>query len=321
MKQAIRVGVTGGAGQICYSLLYRLASGEVFPVDQPIILHILEIPEALPALRGVVMELEDCAFPLLAGVVTGSDPHKVFEDIDYALLVGAKPRGKGMERADLLEQNAKIFVEQGKALKGNHKVKVLVVGNPANTNALVLYHNAKNVPAENIRSMMRLDQNRAITQLAQKARVSVKSVKKVAIYGNHSSTMVPDYDNALIGGKSAREVIDDLDWLRGDFIKTVQERGAEVIKARGLSSAASAANAAIASIKDWIYETPVGDWYVAGVYSRGNPYHIQDDLFFSFPLIGGDIVPHLKVDNFLEHKIKESEEELIKERDAVRRWL
>ena len=321
MKQAIRVAVTGGAGQICYSLLYRLVSGEVFPIDQPIILHILEIPEALPSLRGVVMELEDCAFPLLAGVVVGSDPHKIFEGVDFALLVGAKPRGKGMERADLLEENAKIFVEQGKALRNNPKVKVIVVGNPANTNALVLYHNAKDIPPRQIRSMMRLDQNRAIAQLAQKGRVSLKSVKKVAVYGNHSSTMVPDYQNALIGGKSACEVIEDLDWLQKTFIKTVQERGGEIIKARGFSSAASAANGIICTIKDWIYETPPGDWYVAGVYSEQNPYQIEDDLFFSFPLINGEVVPHLKVDHFLEHRIKESEKELIAERDAVRRWL
>jgi malate dehydrogenase len=321
MKKAIHIGVTGGAGQICYSLLYRLAAGDVFPPDQPIVLHILELPHALPALKGVVMELEDCAFPLLSGIVIGDDPHRVFDGVDFALLVGAKPRGKGMERADLLEQNAQIFVEQGKALSHNKKVKVLVVGNPANTNALVLSHNAKDLPRENIRSMMRLDQNRAITQLAKKAEVSVKSVKKVAVWGNHSASMVPDYDNALIGGKSAKEVIHDLPWLQGEFMKTVQERGAAIIAARGFSSAASAAHAIICSIRDWIYETPEDDFYVAGIHAKGNPYHIQEDIFFSFPLSGGEIVPHLKVDSFLEAKIKASEKELIAERDAVRKWL
>ena len=320
MKKAIRIGITGGAGQICYSLLYRIAAGEMFGPDQPVALHLLELPTSLDKLIGCVMELGDCAFPLLTEIVTGDDPQKVFEEIDYAILVGAKPRGKGMERGDLLQENAQIFVNQGASL--NRKdVKVLVVGNPANTNALVLMHNAPNLPPENIRSMMRLDQNRAIYQLAKKAEVPVSEIKQVAVYGNHSPTMVIDYMNARISGKPCQEVIGDDNWLQGEFMTTVQKRGAQIISARGLSSAASAANAAIDSIIDWVTESSNDDWYTAGMISDGNPYGIESDLFYSFPMRNNKIVTGLKVDDFLAKKIKETEKELLAERDAVKKYL
>lgn len=320
MAEPIRVAVTGGAGHICYNLLYRIASGEMFGKDQPVALHILELPIALEKLQGVVMELDDCAFPLLTEVVTGDDPHQVFDGVSYAILVGARPRSQGMERADLLQANAQIFVDQGKALN-RPDVKVLVVGNPANTNALVVKHNAPNLPAENIRSMMRLDQNRAIAQLAQKAKVPMSEVKKVAVFGNHSPTMVIAFCSALIGGKSACEVIDDTYWFQKEFMKTVQKRGAAIINARGLSSAASAAHAAIQSIVDWNIQTPEDDWYTAGIYSNGNPYEFADDLYFSFPLRNNQIVADLEVDEFLKERLVKTEEELLNERDAVKDYL
>lgn len=314
MKEPVRVAVTGAAGQIGYSLVYRIASGQMLGYDVPIILHLLEVEGALNSLKGVEMELDDCAFPLLHGVVSGSDPNKVFDGVDFAILVGAKPRGKGMERKDLLQDNAKIFVSQGKAL--NRKgVKVLVVGNPANTNALVLSKNAKDLPKENIRSMMRLDQNRAIAVLAKKAKVLTKEVKRVAIYGNHSTTMVPDYCNATISGRKAIDVIKDKEWLEKEFIDTVKNRGAQIIEARGLSSAASAANAAIQSIQDWVLKTPKDDFFSAGVYMP------EKDLFYSQALFDQKIVADLKVDEFLEEKMKATEKELIEERDAVRIYL
>lgn len=314
MKEPVRVAVTGAAGQIGYSLVYRIASGQMLGYDVPIILHLLEVEGALNSLKGVEMELDDCAFPLLHGVVSGSDPNKVFDGVDVAILVGAKPRGKGMERKDLLQDNAKIFVSQGKAL--NRKgVKILVVGNPANTNALVLSKNAKDLPKENIRSMMRLDQNRAIAVLAKKANVLTKEVKRVAIYGNHSTTMVPDYCNATISGRKAIDVIKDKEWLEKDFIDTVKNRGAQIIEARGLSSAASAANAAIQSIQDWVLKTPKDDFFSAGVYMP------EKDLFYSQALFDQKIVADLKVDEFLEEKMKATEKELIEERDAVRIYL
>lgn len=314
MRGSIRVAVTGAAGQIGYSLLYRIAAGEMLGKDQPVILHLLEVPQVLNALKGVEMELDDCAFPLLHGVVTGSDPEAIFDGVDLAILVGAKPRGKGMERKDLLADNAKIFVSQGKAL--NRKgVKVLVVGNPANTNALVLAHNAKDLPRENIRSMMRLDQNRAITQLAKKAKVPIRDVKCVAVYGNHSPTMVPDYNNAIIQGKKAEEVIQDRAWLQGEFIKTVKSRGAQIIEARGLSSAASAANAAIQSMQDWLFPTPKDDWYSAGVYTP------DKDLFFGSAIRENKVISDLKIDPFLQEMVKVTEKELLEEREAVRQYL
>ena len=314
MKAPIRVGISGAAGQIGYSLIYRIAAGEMLGRDQPVILHLLEIPQALTALTGVEMEVDDCAFPLLEGVVTGSDPNMVFDGVEWAILVGAKPRIKGMERKDLLSDNGKIFVGQGKAL--NRKgVRVLVVGNPANTNALVLAHNAKDLPKENIRSMMRLDQNRAITQLAKKAGVSARDVKSVAVYGNHTPTMVPDYNNATICGKKAEEVIQDKAWLQGEFMTTVKKRGAQIIEARGLSSSASAANAAIQSIQDWILPTPKDDLFCAGVYMR------DKDLFYGTALRDQKIVSGLKIDSFLEAEVMISEKELIEEREAVRQYL
>jgi len=314
MKGAIRVAVSGAAGQIGYSLLYRIAAGEMFGEGQPVILHLLEIPDAMRGLKGVCMELEDCAFPLLEGVVSGSDPSQVFDGVEYAILVGSKPRGKGMERKDLLADNAKIFVGQGRAL--NRKgVKVLVVGNPANTNALVLAQNAINLPRENIRSMMRLDQNRAISQLAKKSGAGVKAVKCVAVYGNHSPTMVPDYCNAIIEGRKAQDVILDKGWFQGEFIETVKTRGVQIIEARGLSSAASAANAAIQSIRDWVFPTPEDDFFSAGIYLSGK------DLFFGSALRDQKIVAGLEIDEFLQEKIKESEKELIQEREVVREYL
>lgn len=320
MKKAIHVGITGGAGQICYSLLTRIAAGEMLGADQPIILHILEVSSALGALKGLVMELYDCAFPLLEGIHCGSDAEALFEEVEIAILVGAKPRGKGMERSDLLQANAKIFVDQAKALD-RKSVKVLVVGNPANTNALVLYHNMKNQRPENIRSMMRLDQNRAIAQLAIKSHVPVKEVKKVAVFGNHSPTMVIDYHNATIRGKRGKDVIQNIDWLQREFMEMVQKRGAAIIEARGSSSATSASHAVIMSIRDWFFETPKDDWYTAGIYTKGNPYGIDEDLFFSFPIRNNHIVPGLEFDEFLAKKIKETEAELIVERDAVRAYL
>jgi malate dehydrogenase len=314
MKKPVHVAVTGAAGQIGYSLLFRIASGEMLGKDTPIVLHLLELDSGLNALKGVEMELDDCAFELLHGVISGTDPNRVFDGIDYAILVGAKPRGKGMERKDLLLGNAKIFVEQGKALS-NSNAKVLVVGNPANTNALVLAHNAKNLPKENIRSMMRLDQNRAITQLAKKAKVLTSEVKCVAVYGNHSPTMVPDYCNARIQGKRAEDVILDKEWLETTFMDTVKKRGAQIIEARGLSSAASAANAAIQSIRDWAFKTPDDDWFTAGIYLP------EKDLFYSKPLKDQKVVENLKLNEFLESKLIETEKELQEERNLVKECL
>ena len=320
MKDPIKIGVTGGAGHICYSLLFRIASGDMFGKDQPVSLHVLELQATLEKLNGVVMELNDCAFPLLTKVEVGSHVEKVFEDVDYAILVGARPRSQGMERVDLLHANAQIFVEQAKALNRSD-VKVLVVGNPANTNALVLASNAPNLPKENIRSMMRLDQNRAISMLAQKAKVESSKVKKVAVFGNHSPTMVIDYIHAEIEAKPAQDIIGDEGWLQKDFMQGVQKRGSTIISARGLSSAASAAHAAIESIVDWTSPTPSDDWYTAGVFSDKNPYGVSDELFFSFPLRNNEIVTGLEFDDFLKGKLTLTEQELIKERDAVKDYL
>lgn len=320
MKDVLRVAVTGGAGQICYNLLYRIGSGEMFGKDQPVALHILELPQGLKSLHGVALELMDCAFPLLREIKVGDRAEEVFDGVDYAVLVGARPRGKGMERADLLQENAKIFVSQAKAFT-NPNVKVLVVGNPCNTNALVLLHNGPNLKPENVRAMMRLDQNRATAQLSQKAKVPVRDVSHVAVYGNHSPTMVVDYQNAKIGGKPAVEVIGDMSWLQGEMMTTVQKRGAEIIEARGLSSAASAANAAIDAIRDWHFPTEGNNWYSAAMYSTGNPYSIAEDIFFSFPVSHNKIVAGLKVDSFLEEKIKLTEKELLSEREAVKQYL
>lgn len=323
-KPLKRVAVTGGAGQIAYSLLFRIAHGDLLGADQPIALHILEIPEALKSLEGVVMELEDCAFPLLKEVRFGSKASEIFKDINYALLVGAKPRGPGMERAELLSENGKIFIEQGRALNDSaaDDVKVLVVGNPCNTNCLIALSNAPRIPRKNFHAMMRLDQNRAQAQLARKSGVGVDEVSQVAIWGNHSTTQVPAYQHAKIKGKSAQEVITEAKWFNEVLVPTVQKRGAEVIAARGKSSAASAANAAIEQIRELLRPTPPGHWFSSAVWSNGNPYGIEENLIFSFPCRSkgdGDyeIVPNLPIDAELREKLKASETELIQERSLV----
>ncbi|MDN3505722.1 MAG: malate dehydrogenase [Simkaniaceae bacterium] len=309
------VAVTGGSGQIAYSALFRIANGEMLGGDQPISLRILEVPEALDALKGVVMELEDCAFPLLTDVQIGDDPRKVFEGVEIALLIGAKPRGPGMERKDLLRENAKIFVEQGKALNdvADPNATVLVVGNPCNTNALILHRNAPKL--SKIFAMTRLDENRARAQLANKAGVLVGDVKNVAIWGNHSTTQVPDFTHATIAGKG----IEDRKWLETTFFEIVQKRGAAVIAARGKSSAASAANAVIETIQSLLQET---EWFSVALLSDGNPYGIADGLVFSFPCrsLGGgqiEIIKDLAIDPFIKEKIAATEKELIEERDSL----
>lgn len=329
MNQSIkRIIVTGGAGQIAYSLLFRIANGDLLGPEQPIALHILEIPEALATLKGVVMELEDCAFPLLKEIVIGSHPLEVFKEADYAFLVGATPRGPGMERKDLLNENAKIFVEQGKALNevANPNVIVLVVGNPCNTNCLITMQHAPRIPKTNFHAMMRLDQNRAMSQLAKKAGVDVSDVTNVTIWGNHSSTQVPDFVNARIKNQPVTQWISDQSWLENDFINKVQKRGAEVIAARGKSSAASAANAALDAMKAIINPTLPDQWYSSGVISDENPYGIEKHLVFSFPCRSkGDgtfeIVKDVPWNDFLKSKISVTEKELIEEKNLVKEQL
>jgi malate dehydrogenase len=323
-KPVKRVAVTGGAGQIAYSLLFRIAHGDMLGYDQPIALHILELPDVLQTLEGVKMELEDCAFPLLKEIRIGSDPEKVFEEIDIALLVGAKPRGPGMERGDLLRENGKIFIEQGKALNktANSNVKVLVVGNPCNTNCLIAMSNAPRIPKQNFHAMTRLDQNRAAYQLASKAKAEIADVTNMTIWGNHSSTQVPDFVNARIKGKPVLDVIHDKKWLEGEFINIVQKRGAAIISARGKSSAASAANAAIDAVRALYTPTPAGSWFSSGVCSDGNPYDIEDNLVFSFPCCSNgngsyEIISDIQWNDFLQNKIKSSEKELLEERELV----
>lgn len=324
VKTLKRVLVTGGAGQIAYSLLFRIAAGELLGKDQPIALHVLEIPEACAALEGVKMELEDCAFPLLKEIHVGSDPLEIFRGVHYALLVGAKPRGPGMERGDLLNENGKIFVTQGKALNevADRNVKVLVVGNPCNTNCLIAMRNAPKIPSGNFHAMMMLDQNRATSQLAHKAGISVQKISHMAVWGNHSSTQVPDFFNAQIAGAPVIDKISDKNWLENEFITNVQKRGAAIIAARGKSSAASAANAIIDAIHAINRPTPSGEWYSSGVLSDGNPYGIEEGIIFSFPcrtLEDGtvEIVHGLSLNEFLRNKIKITEKELVEERDLV----
>lgn len=323
-KPIKRIAVTGGAGQLAYSLLFRIARGEMLGMDQPLILHILEIPAMLKALEGVKMELEDCAFPLLREIHIGSDPRLLFEGVHYALLVGATPRGPGIERSELLQLNGAIFIEQGKALNevADPAVKVLVVGNPCNTNCLIAMHNAPKLPRHNFHAMTRLDQNRAAWQLAAKAGVPVADVKRVTIWGNHSSTQVPDFLNAEIRHQPAPEVIHNQAWLEGEFIETVQKRGAAIIAARGKSSAASAASAVIDAIKALTTPTPTGEWFSSAVWSEGNPYGIDENLIFSFPCRsngngGWEIVPHLELNPFLTERLKVTEKELIEEREIA----
>lgn len=325
MKTPVRVTVTGAAGQISYSLLFRIAAGEMLGKDQPVILQMLEITPALEALKGVAMELDDCAFPLLAGMVCTDDPNVAFKDSDYALLVGARPRGPGMERKDLLEANAAIFSVQGKAINdhASRDIKVLVVGNPANTNALIAQRNAPDIDPRQFTAMTRLDHNRAQTQLAQKTGKTINDVKKMLIWGNHSSTQYPDLHQTLVDGKSAMDLIDQA-WYEGEFIPVVQQRGAAIIKARGASSAASAANAAIFHMRDWALGSPEGDWVSMGVYSDGS-YGIEKGLIYSFPCVckNGDweIVQGLEINEFSRGKMTATEKELQEERDAVKALL
>ena len=322
MKSPVRVVVTGAAGQIGYALLFRIAAGDMLGKDQPVILHLLEITPALPALQGMVMELNDCAFPTLAGIVATDDVNVAFKDVDYALLVGARPRGPGMERKDLLEANGAIFVPQGKALNevASRDVKVLVVGNPANTNALIAMRNAPSLKPQQFTAMMRLDHNRAMTQVAQKTGKPVTSVKNMTIWGNHSATQYPDVFNAKVDGKPAAELINDQAWVEGHFIPTVQKRGAAIIDARGLSSAASAANAAIDHVHTWVNGTAEGDWTSMGVVSDGS-YGVPEGLLSSFPVTTRDgewqIVQGLDVNDFSRARIDASVKELADERAAV----
>lgn len=325
MKSPIRVAVTGGAGQIAYNLLYRIGNGEVFGPDQPVILQVLEIPEAMNALKGVVMELEDCAQPLLHGIVATSDARVAMKDANWAILVGGKPRGPGMERSDLLSQNGKIFVEQGRAINevAASDVRVLVVANPCNTNALVAKSNAPDVPADRWFAMTRLDENRARWQLAAKAGVLTTAVTNVGIWGNHSATQFPNFEHIRINGQPAEAVIGDRQWLEGDFMVTVQKRGAAIIEARGKSSAASAANAALDSIRSLITPTPQGDWFSVAIPSDGNPYGVAEGLVFSFPMRtdgkgGYEMVTGLGLSEYALGKIRKTEAELLEEREFVK---
>ncbi len=322
MKSPVRVAVTGAAGQIGYSLLFRIASGEMLGNDQPVILQMLEITPALGALEGVAMELDDCAFPLLAGMVQTDDANVAFADADYGLLVGAMPRKDGMERADLLEANGGIFGPQGKAINDNASkdVKILVVGNPANTNALIAQAAAPDLDPKQFTAMMRLDHNRAMTQVAQKTGTTVNDVTNMTIWGNHSATQYPDIFNANVNGQNAAAMINDQDWLENDFIPTVQKRGAAIIKARGLSSAASAANAAIDHMHDWALGTPNGDWVSMGIPSDGS-YGVPEGIISSFPVTCANgeysIVQGLEIDEFSQGRIDISTAELVSERDTV----
>ena len=324
LKPPVRVAITGAAGQIGYSLLFRIASGDMLGVDQPVILQLLEVTPALKALNGVIMELEDCAFPLLAGTVASDDPMVAFKDADYALLVGAMPRKQGMERKDLLSANGGIFGPQGKALGAvaSRNVKVLVVGNPANTNALIAMRNAPGLSERNFTAMMRLDHNRAKSQLATKLKVPSSAVSHMGVWGNHSSTQYPDAFNATVNGKSVAEQV-DLEYLDTNFIPTVQKRGAAIIEARGLSSAASAASAAIDHMRDWVLGSG-GEWVSMGVPSDGS-YGIPEGLIFGFPVTteNGEykIVQDLELNDFARERIAKTHQELLEEKDAVRDLL
>lgn len=321
MKSPVRVAVTGAAGQIGYSLLFRIASGEMLGKDQPVILQLLEITPALNALKGVVMELDDCAFPLLAGVVQSDDPEVAFKDADIALLVGARPRSKGMERKDLLEANGAIFTVQGAALNkvASRDVKVLVVGNPANTNAYIAMKSAPDLPSKNFTAMLRLDHNRALSQLASKTGKSVDSIEQLIVWGNHSPTMYPDYRFATIGGDEAPSAVNDQDWYENTFISTVGKRGAAIIEARGLSSAASAASAAIDHVRDWVNGTN-GKWTTMGVPSDGS-YGIPEGVIYGFPTTCSDgeysIVTGLDIDEFSRKQMDKTLQELEEERAAI----
>jgi malate dehydrogenase len=323
MTTPIKVAVTGAAGQICYNLLFRIASGSLLGPQQPVELRLLEITPALKALEGVVMELDDCAFPLLSKVEIGDDANTVFDGVNLAMLVGARPRTKGMERADLLEANGAIFTTQGKALNDHaaDDVRVLITGNPANTNALIAMNNAPDIPQSRFNALTRLDHNRAKAQLAAKAGVTVNDITHMTIWGNHSATQYPDLFNTLVNGQNAAELINDQAWLESDFLPTVQKRGAAIIEARGASSAASAASATVDHMRDWVLGTPEGDWVSMSVPSDGS-YGVTEGLISSFPCTtsGGDyeIVQGLEVNDFSRAKIDASVSELAEERDAVK---
>ena len=326
-KAPMRVAITGAAGQIGYSLLFRIANGDLLGKDQPVILQLLEIPDekAQKALGGVMMELEDCAFPLLAGMSAHSDPMTAFKDIDIALLVGARPRGPGMERKDLLSANAQIFTAQGKALNAVAKktVKVLVVGNPANTNAYIAMKSAPDIPAKNFTAMLRLDHNRALSQLANKLAKPVANIEKLVVWGNHSPTMYPDYRFATIDGKSVKDSINDPAWNKDTFIPTVGKRGAAIIDARGLSSAASAANAAIDHMHDWVLGTN-GKWVTMGIPSKGE-YGIPAEVIYGFPVVceNGDykMIEGLEIDEFSRERMTHTLNELLEEQAGVKHLL
>ncbi|MGN6870663.1 MAG: malate dehydrogenase [Solirubrobacteraceae bacterium] len=320
----VRVAVTGAAGQIGYAILFRIASGQLLGGDTPVHLSLLEIPDALKAVEGTAMELDDCAFPLLAGVDISDDPNKAFDGVNVALLIGARPRSKGMERSDLLEANGGIFKPQGKALndRAASDIKVLVVGNPANTNCLIAQQNAPDIPAERFTSMMRLDHNRAIAQLAAKANAQVHEVTNMTVWGNHSPTQYPDIFNAKVKGKNAAETVDDQDWLENDFLPTVQKRGAAVIDARGASSAASAANAAVDHVRDWVLGTADGDWVSMGIPSDGS-YGVDEGLISGFPVTCSDgsyeVVQGLDLNDFSRSRLEATVKELSDERSTIKR--
>jgi malate dehydrogenase len=325
MKNSVRVTITGAAGQIGYQLAFRIASGQMFGSEQPVVLQLLEIPPAMPALDGVVMELNDCAFDTLAGIVATDDPNVAFKDTDYALLVGARPRGPGMERKDLLEANAQIFSVQGKAINdhANRDIRVLVVGNPANTNALITSSNAPDIDPANITAMTRLDHNRAIAQLADKTGNHVSSVRCMTIWGNHSATQYPDIHHATVGGKPATDLVDQA-WLTDEFIPLVQQRGAAIIKARGASSAASAASAAIDHMHDWVLGSPADDWVSMAIPANGS-YGVDPGVIFSYPVrcqAGKyEIVEDLAINDFSRERMQATEAELREERAAIESLL
>jgi len=325
MKTPVRVTITGAAGQIGYQLAFRIASGQLLGDDQPVVLQLLEIPPALPALNGVVMELSDCAFGTLAGIVATDDPQAAFRDSDYALLVGARPRGPGMERKDLLEANAKIFSVQGKAINdhASRDIRVLVVGNPANTNALITSSNAPDIDARNFTAMTRLDHNRALAQLAAKTGCHVTDIRRMTIWGNHSATQYPDINHATVNGDAAAGMV-DADWVANEFIPVVQQRGAAIIEARGASSAASAASAAIDHMHDWALGTPDNDWVSMAIPADGS-YGVEPGIIYSFPVRCADgryqIVQDLEIDDFSRERMDATETELREERAAIEALL
>ena len=320
MNKPVNVVVTGAAGNIAYSAIFRIAAGQMLGENQPINLKLIDIEPAMNALKGVKFELEDCAFPLLNSITTTFDLHEGFDQCDYALLIGAKPRMKGMERKDLLKDNGKIFKPQGKAINevASKKIRVLVVGNPANTNALITLHNAPSIDPKQFTSMMRLDHDRSLAQVANKYNTNITEVKKIAVWGNHSNTQVPDLSYAEVSGKKIKDVMSEA-WYKSDFISRIQNRGAEIIEARGSSSAASAANAAITHMRDWVLGN--NDWLSIGQISNGNPFNISEDLMFSFPSVCSngtyEMVSNVEMSETLNDYMQATEKELLKERDSV----